>query len=148
MIIEFNSFLVNLLFLAQTIVFAIIVERYYTAFWTGFWNVFTILATGISLKLIPSFLPLQKVGFLVGGNIVELWWILILYSIIVIILGFRLFPEIIRICGMSAITAGILLTTLIAQLFFVTDGIILLVVLIVTSFFLFLLGRFLIPRIL
>ena len=49
----FDSLVINLIMLIPTMVFALFVEKHYTAFWTGFWNLFALGVTGIAMLLSP-----------------------------------------------------------------------------------------------
>ncbi len=104
----FDPFSTSLLMLVPTLIFAIFVERHYTAFWTGFWNFFALFVTGISLLFSPF--PPSVSGF----NILPI--VLILLGFVLMALSFFVAPLVARLVGSSHITASILLAVYIFQL--------------------------------
>ena len=116
---DFNSLTIALISLFPTIYLAIKVEKHYTGFWAGAWNLFAIFLAGISLILVPA--TSNKAFVLFERTPYDLSLLLIFYAVVVALIGFKVDPKAIRKLASSKITAGILLSTLIAQYFLVSD---------------------------
>jgi len=108
---SFEAVTINLIMLIPTVVIAIFVEKYYTAFWTGFWNLFALGVTGISLLISPPLhVPLYD----------SFWsflpWGLVIVGFFMIVISF-FFAPIARFVGSSHITASVLSATYLVQHF-------------------------------
>lgn len=125
-LVDINSFIVNFIAIIPTVVFAVKVERHYTQFWTAFWNMFALIATGLSMILVPAggYLPIVDIT----GNNVSLSLFLFGYAIITIFFGFKHEADILRQLGSSKITASLLILSLLAQYQKITNGISLLLI--------------------
>ena len=108
----FDSLAINLVMLIPTAIFAIVVEKHYTAFWTGFWNLFALGVTGYALLSFP--IPPTL------GYWIYLPYILIILGVALTIFSFLLAP-IARIVGSSHITTSILLATYLFQYTIIPD---------------------------
>jgi hypothetical protein len=116
--VEFNSFTIGILALAPTLVFAIKVEKHYTAFWIAAWNAFALFLAGLTLKIAPATsLPV----FIQINGTFEVWWMLILYAIIVAYIGFKVSAQVLRFLCSSKIASGLLVVTLALQHFAIHD---------------------------
>jgi len=102
----FDSLAINLVMLIPTAVFAVVVEKHYTAFWIGIWNLFALGVTGLSLfsLLIPPTLGYWRF----------LPYILILMGFVMMVLSFLL-SGIARIIGSSHIATSVLFATYLFQ---------------------------------
>jgi hypothetical protein len=117
-LVEFNSLTIGILALLPTLVSAIIVEKHYTKFWIAVWNAFALFLTGMALKVAPA-TPIPV--FIEMGGTIELWWVLILYGLGALFLGFKVRSGVLRtMCG-SKVTSGFLVTALVLQYFAIHD---------------------------
>lgn len=107
-----DSLAINLIMLVPTAVFAIVVEKHYTAFWTGFWNFFALFVTGVTILISPYYILPPTVA-LMGWN--WLPWLLILSGVVMMLLSYFVLPFLARIIGSSHITTSILLATYLFQ---------------------------------
>lgn len=107
-----DSLTINLITLIPTAVFAIVIEKHYTAFWTGFWNFFALFATGLGILFLPAFTLPSSIA-LMGWNLLP--WILVFFGIAMMFLSYFIFAPIARIIGSSHITTAILLATYLFQ---------------------------------
>jgi len=106
-----DSFLVFILGLIPLYVNMIVVEKYYTAFWTGFWNIYSIIVTCLaSLAESPS--PSTTI-FLS---------ILIFLLFIVVYTGLEHDPDIIRVFGSSMVTSSLCWAIYIGTIDSITSG--------------------------
>ena len=112
-LVDINSFIVNFVAIIPTAVIAVKVERHYTQFWTAFWNMFALIATGISMILAPAggYLPTVEIT----GNNVPIYFFLFGYAILAMFFGFKYEADILRQLGSSKITASLLILSLLAQ---------------------------------
>ncbi len=112
---ELNSFFIGLIALVPTVVLAVFVERHYTGFWTAAWNAFAIFLAGISIILVPTVrqptIPIY--GFMLGASLL-MGLGLIMYSLVVAIIGFKVETDVLRIFASSKLTGGILSASLVA----------------------------------
>lgn len=75
----------NFIAIIPTAVFAVVVERHHTKFWTAFWNMFALIATGASMILTPA---MEYVPFVeVSANNIPLYYLLFGYAVIAIFLA-------------------------------------------------------------
>ncbi len=117
--LDLNSLTIAVISLIPTLVLAIKVEKHYTGFWTGAWNLFAIFLAGITLILVPA--TTNRIFVLFDRTPFDLSWLLIFYAIVVALIGFKVDADALRKLASSKLTAGILLSTLVAQYFLVSD---------------------------
>lgn len=112
MIKMIDSLFVNLLFLLPTGVIAVFVEKYYTSYWIGFWNLFAVFVTGVAMFVAPIIhTPLYN----------DLWssipMILIAFGGVGMVMSYFVSPEIARKAGSGKLTAAILVAVYVFQTF-------------------------------
>ena len=108
----FDSLVINLIMLIPTMVFALFVEKHYTAFWTGFWNLFALGVTGIAMLLSP---PLKFSMSIEIGMWRFLPLILIFVGFGMMAFSYYLESALAGILGSSHITASLLSATYLFQ---------------------------------
>lgn len=123
-IMDINNFIVSIAALVPTIVLAIFVERHYTSFWFAVWNAVALITAGLAAWLIPiTFFPLQ---IQIQSYFVPLWIILVAYGSIILVIGFKIHENTLREFASSKLTAAILLMSIVAHQFWLTNGLVLL----------------------
>ena len=106
--VGFDSLAINLIMLIPTAVFAVFVEKHYTAFWTGFWNLFALGVTAIAIFFAPPpHLPYDFWNFLP--------LILGISAIVLMFVSLYVDAEIARIAGSSHIATSLLSASYVFQ---------------------------------
>ena len=124
--IEISSLIVSIGILLPIVVFAVVVERRFTRFWTAFWNLISLLVVGLSLLFIPvnNSVPLLQFDSIQ----IPLWLIPLPFAGLALIIGFNRRNEVIRRMGSSILTASVISPIIVAQIFMITQPIALLII--------------------
>jgi len=123
--VEITSLIVSIGTLIPIIVFAIFVEKHYTKFWVGVWNLVTLVVIGLSILIIPIGNSVPNIH--IDSYAIPLWVIPLPFAAILLVIGFKHNSNTIRQLGSSILTASVIVPLIIAQALSVTEPIILLI---------------------
>jgi len=122
--IEISSLIVSIGALIPITILAIFVERHYTRFWVGVWNLVTLIAIGLSLLIIPIGNSVPNIH--IDSYTIPLWVIPLPFAAISLVIGFKHNSNTIRQLGSSILTASVIVPLIIVQAFSITEPITLL----------------------
>lgn len=123
--VEITSLIVSIGTLIPIIVFAIFVEKHYTKFWVGVWNLVTLVVIGLSILIIPIGNSIPNIH--IDSYIIPLWVIPLPFAAISLIIGFKHHSNILRKLGSSILTASVIIPLIIVQALSITEPITLLI---------------------
>lgn len=123
--IEITSLIVSIGTLIPIIIFAIFVEKHYTKFWVGVWNLVTLIVIGLSILIIPIGNSVPNIH--IDSYAIPLWVVPLPFAAISLVIGFKHHSNTIRQLGSSILTASVIVPLIIVQALSISEPVTMLI---------------------